>query len=394
MAEEFTRAFLRESAVTVHFRSYFLDRKTPTPPGPGAWASGGWLGYESGWFANVLRVGMVGYTSQPIWAPLDRDGTLLLKPGQEEYTVLGQAYVSLRLWDQVFTGYRQVIDQPEVNPNDGRMTPNTFEGYVLAGKVGPFNYFGGFLDKMKSRNADTFQNFATQAGAPVGVSEPMWLGTLRYSPLPEFTARLSSYHVPNILTSTYADVSWLTSLSDATKLKLGGQFMSQGSTGNNLLTGSSFNTWAGGIKADLIWGPVTATIAYNQTDRGAAYQAPYGGWAGYTKMLIKDFDRAGERALLAGAAFDFASVNLPGLSLFTNAVFGHNAINPTTGAKLSNNKEYDFTLDYRFTASNWPKWLRSLGIEARAAYLGENLNGVTNTTTDYRIIVNYEWVFK
>ena len=98
------------------------------------------LGYQSGWLGNVLRVGLTGYTSQPVWAPADRDGTQLLKPGQQGYSVLGEANVQLKFWDQVFTGYRQRVDLPEVNSYDIRMTPQTFEGYTLAGKVRDVSY--------------------------------------------------------------------------------------------------------------------------------------------------------------------------------------------------------------------------------------------------------------
>jgi hypothetical protein len=226
------------------------------------------------------------------------------------------------------------------------------------------------------------------------VSEPLWLGSLSYSPVKDFTARLSSYHVPNILTSTYTDFVWLAPLWGAFKIRVGGQFMYQGSTGSNLLTGSSFDTWAGGTQADLIWGPITASLAYTQTGRGAAYRAPYGSWAGYTSMIVNDFDRAGETALLVGGAFDFAGLNLPGLSFFTNAVFGRNAIDPRFGVKLPDNTEYDFTLDYRFTASNWPDYLAPLWIRARAVVLEQKLNGFTGVTNDYRVILNYQWVFK
>jgi hypothetical protein len=392
--DEFERAFLRESALTLHFRSYYLDRKQPNPPGPAAWAAGGWLGYQSGWLGNVLRVGLTGYTSQPLWAPADRDGSLLLKPGQQGYAVLGEANVQLKFWDQEFTVHRQRVDLPEVNPYDIRMTPQRFEGYTLAGRVRDVGYFVGYLDKMKPINSDRFFDFAAVAGAPPGVSEPMWLGGLSYNPVKDFTARLSSYHVPNILTSTYADFVWLRTVSSAVALRLGGQFMAQGSAGGNLLTGSSFDTWSGGTQADLILGPLTASIAYTQTGTGAAYRTPYGGWAGYTSMILQDFNRAGETAWLVGAALDLAGAGLPGLSFFTNAVSGRNAIDSLTGARLSDNNEYDLTLDYRFVASHWPEHLRPLWIRARAVRLEEKLNGNTSVTRDYRIIVNYEWVFK
>jgi hypothetical protein len=294
----------------------------------------------------------------------------------------------------VFTLYRQRIDEPEVNPYDIRMTPQTFEGYRLAGKTGDVSYTAAYLTAMKPINSDRFINFAAVAGAPPGTSEPMWLGSLSYGPVKDFTARLSSYHVPNVLTSTYSDFVWLAPVSDLFKLRIGGQFMVQGSTGGNLLTGVPFDTWSGGSQADLIWGPITASIAFNQTGSGAAYRTPYGGWAGYTSMIVQDFNRAGETALLVGAAFDLASLNLPGLSFFTNAVFGRNAIDPANGARLSDNNEYDFTLDYRFTAGHWPDYLRPLWIRTRAVRLEEKLNLNTSVTKDYRVIVNYAWVFR
>ena len=61
------RRFLYDEATaTLHLRSYYLDRTNPSPPNNVAWAGGGWVGYETGWLANVLRLGVVGYTTQPI----------------------------------------------------------------------------------------------------------------------------------------------------------------------------------------------------------------------------------------------------------------------------------------------------------------------------------------
>ena len=392
--EDVISAPVRERAFTVHPRTYYFDRKLPGSQEKEAWAGGGWLGYDSGWFSDLLRGGLIGYTSQPIWAPDDKDGTLLLAPGQQGYSVLGQAYGALKLWEQTFTGYRQGVDQPEVNPQDNRMTPNTFEGYTLAGKVLGVDYFGGYLDKMKTRNADFFTNFATVAGAPPGVKEAMWLGGLSFSPNKDITLHLSNYHVPNILTSTYADASWLATLTDEYKLRLGGQYMYQSSTGDDLLTGSSFHTWSGGAKADLIRGPATFTVAYTQTGRGAAYQAPYGFWAGYTSMIVEDFDQAGERAWLIGGTFDFVKLKVPGLVINAAAVFGRDSINSATGLGIANTDEYDLTIDYRFKSGNWPEWLKPLWIRGRAVHIDQTLGGFTNVTKDYRIIVNYEWVFK
>jgi hypothetical protein len=383
--------FINDSKVTLQLRTYAMDRHRPGPVANEAWAAGGWLAYQSGWLADALNFGLVGYTSQPLWAPADADGTLLLAPGQQGYSVLGQAYVSLKLLDQTLTGGRFEVNQPEVNLQDNRMTPNTFEGGRLSGQLGGLRYFAGYLTAQKQRNATTFVDMATVAGAPSDVSSPMWLIGFSAEPAKDQALRLSSYHVPNVLNSTYADGTWLTSLSEAYKLRLGAQAMVQNSTGSDALTGSAFSTWSGGVRTDLIAGAATATLAYNQTGRGAAYRTPYASWAGYTSMIFQDFNQAGQKAALIAGTYDFAGLELPGMVLHAAIAFGRDQIGASTGAPLPNLTEYDMTLDYRFSASHWPEWVRPLWIRGRAAYLDQSAAG---HTTDFRIIVNYPWTLK
>ena len=386
-----TRALADDSETVVHFRSYAMDRHKPGPVLNEAWAAGGWLGYQSGWIADALRFGLTGYTSQPLWNPADASGTLLLTSDQQGYSVLGQAYVSLKLLDQTLTGGLFEVDQPEVNPQDNRMTPNTFEGGKLGGKLGGVSYFGGYLTAEKTRNATQFVNMATVAGAPSDVSSPMWLIGFNGEAAKDLGLRFSSYHVPNILNSTYADAAWSAPLSETLRLRLGAQGMYQTSTGSDALTGSAFSTFSGGAKADLSAHGATATFAYTQTGRGAAYRTPYGSWAGYTSMIYQDFNQAGQKAYLIGGTYDFAGLDVPGMVLNGAVVFGRDQITASTGAPLPNLTEYDLTLDYRFSATQWPEWLRPLWLRGRAAYLDQSAAG---HVTDYRFILNYSWHFK
>ena len=397
IADEFERALYTDSTAIVHFRTFYFDRKNPGGVENEAWAGGGWLGYQSGWLYNSVRAGAVGYTSQPIWAPDDKDGTTLLKPGQDGYTVLGQAYGQVKLMDQVFTGFRQLIDQPEVNPRDDRMTPQTVQGYSLTGKVWDIDYYGGFLNKLKLRNADVFRDFAQIAGAPAGISEDMWIGTLAYTPAPirDLTLRVSSYLVQDILQSNYADVLYtLPPMVRDLKLQVAAQYIWQSSNGDDLLTGGSFDTWLGGALGNAVYGPYTFTAGYTQVGENANYRHPYGQNAAYNHMIVKDYDRANEKAWLLGFAYDFAALNLPGAAFSTYAAFGDGAINPTTRAQLSDVNEYDFNIDYRFTAGYWADWAKPFWIRLRAAFMEDKLHGDTDVTKDYRAIVNYEWDFK
>src|SRR5437868_5237990 len=54
---EWERALVRDSAITLYVRSYYLNQQTTNFRGPAAWAAGSALGYQSGWLGNVLRVG-------------------------------------------------------------------------------------------------------------------------------------------------------------------------------------------------------------------------------------------------------------------------------------------------------------------------------------------------
>jgi outer membrane porin, OprD family len=392
--DEVSRALGKDSEVTLHLRSYYFNRDRPAPSGDSeAWALGGWLGYQSGWIADFLRVGAVGYTSQPLYAPDGKDGTLLLAPGQEGYSVLGQAYVALRMQQQVFTAFRQLVNQPEVNPRDIRMTPNTFKGYTLGGNVSGVGYYAGYLDKMKAINSDEFLDMAASAGVSTAGSEAMWLGGVDYKPRETLGLRLSSYYVSNILASTFMDAAWRTPVAKDTELRLNGQYMFQSSNGSNALTGAAFDTYAAGVKADLQAGPATLTFAYTQAGRGQNYQTPYGSWAGYTFMIVEAFNRAGETAWLLGGTYDFKG-RVPGLSLNVAAVFGSDAIVSATGAPASDKTEYDATLDYRFGTDQWPGWLKPLWLRMRFARVEEETAGSTGVTNDFRIIANYEWVFK
>ena len=391
--DAFTRALLNEAAFTAHFRSFWLDRTTPVSPGPAGGAAGGWLGYRSGWLLDTVQTGATLYTSLALWTPPGANRSLLFPPTQDRYAIFGEAYVSLKAGAHVFTGYRQKIDEPEVNQRDIRMTPNTFEAYGVRGAFGPLSYYAAYVDRIKPVNGDRFIGVAQQAGAAPGVDSGLWLGTLRYAPNETFTARLSSYYGEDLLSSTFADVAWKRPLRDGVFVKFGAQAMRQESVGAHLMPGAPFRAWSAGARGAVTFGGATLGLAFTTMGDEGAYRTPYGAWAGYTSLLLKDFSRAGENALFFSAIYDFASVGVKGLSVTSWLVFGNGARDAATGAPLSDNTEFDLTVDYRFTDERWPEALRPLWIRARTAQLWERLGGVTARTKDYRLVLNYGRMF-
>src|ERR1043165_2993658 len=133
---ETRKTALEDTKFEFNLRTYYFDRHKFDGSESEAWAIGGWAGLKTGYFLDHIAFGAPVYTSQPLYAPDDKDGTLLLKPGQEGYTVLGEAYADIRIVKNLNLNIgRKGYDTPFINRNDARMTPNTFEAIVLQGKV-------------------------------------------------------------------------------------------------------------------------------------------------------------------------------------------------------------------------------------------------------------------
>src|SRR6476660_2992777 len=130
------RQALKDTKFELNLRSFYFDRSDFNRSEKQAWAIGGWLGVKTGYFLDHIAFGATLYTSNPIYAPDDRDGTTLLAPGQNGYTILGEFYAELRIVKDVgITVGARGYDTPFINRNDTRMTPNTFEAIVLQGRV-------------------------------------------------------------------------------------------------------------------------------------------------------------------------------------------------------------------------------------------------------------------
>jgi hypothetical protein len=86
------------------------------------------------------------------------------------------------------------------------------------------------------------------------------------------------------------------------------------------------------------WAAVFST-AFTSTSTGASMLNPWGRYPGYTKMMISDFDQAGEDTFLVCLSYDFKRVGLEGLSGYARYAWGRNSINPSDGSALPNREE-------------------------------------------------------
>ena len=375
--------FIRDSKFSGQLRTYYFDRKNFNETRNEAWTLGGSIAYQSGYLDNLFRIGAVGYTSQPLYAPADRDGTLLLMPGQEGYTVLGQAYGEARFTDRISGAVgRKAYNTPYINGNDSRMTPNTFEGVSVYGTAGAGNdapawrFGGGYISKIKERNSEDFVWMSQAAGA--SVDRGVYAAGVNFVNK-DFSIGAFNYYSQDIINIFYTDATYALPLADGHKLKLSAQYSDQQSTGDNLLTGQSFSTSQWGLKGDLGVGAALFTVAYTDTANGANMRSPWSSYPGYTKVQVEDFNSAGESAVMLRAAYDFSRHGAEGLSAYALWVNG-------AGLSAKNQNEADLSLQWT------PKEgvLRGTSFQVRYAHVMQQSAG-DPTIDEFRFIVNYDF---
>lgn len=377
--------FFRDSKITLKVRSYYFNRDIRVP-GPDthneALTLGGALAYESGWLWDFFSGGLEFFTSQKLYGPSNRDGTLLLRPGQLSYSVLGRAYAHFKYKEYTATLYRQYLHFPYVNKNDSRMTPNTFEAYRLGGTYKLIQFITGYVDKIKPRNSSSFTSMSEQAGAPEGRERGMIMAGFRVTPSKDLSFGVINYYVPDTFNIFYTEAGYDWTITDKLALKFEAQFTDQRSVGGDAFLGT-FDTRVGGAEIALSYDDILFRTAFSVTGIGAAIRSPYGAYPGYLSLMLDDFNRAGEKAWLLGLSYD-AERFIKGLYFTFNFARGVSAQDPANRRSLPDQTEYDITVDYRPDIG----WLRGVWFRFRNAYL--DFSGDDGSTNNIRLIMNYE----
>ena len=356
--------FWRDTQLRLHPRVYYFDRDRENANDSEALAYGGWLAYSSGFWRDRVRFNAEMYTTQRAYGPGDKDGTLLLKEGQQGFTVLGKANVELKLGEDISAKlYRQSFNLPYLNRNDSRMVPNTFR-------------------QMKRRERDEFISMSEAAGFK-DRDEPLSVGAVRYDLTDDINIGATSQYAWEFMNTLYTEANAVWSFRDDWALRLGGQYTDQRSVGDEI--GGDFDTFVYGCKIATSYRNATLTLAFSSTDDGARIRNPYGGYPGYLSLMIKSFNRADEDAWLVGVSYDFTRIGAPGLSSFINYAQGST---PDSGSNASpDQREFDITVDYRIQSQA----LKGLWLRARAAFVDqENDVAGASDVDDIRVILNYD----
>ena len=373
----------------VHLRSYYFDQESLAGKPSTAWALGGWAGLRTPWLGDVVQLGVVGYTSHRLYGPDAKGGTLLLQSDQDAINVIGLAWGAVRFAGQTFTAYRQLINRPFINPQDNRMAPNTFEAYTLSAAVGELAYTGGYIDKIKNRDADKFVSMSKDAGGS-GSNKGLYFAGTDWNFIQDGRIRADYQYGVDVYDTFYVDGRLPLALGDQTTLALGAQYFPQSSVGAAQI--GSLSTWGGGVQAQLGHGPFGVHLSFTRTGNEFATQNPYGDHPSYLNLQQVAFNSAGERAWGIGANVDFAGFGAPGLSAAAVYASGSDRVADSTGAPMPDRNETDLRADYRFGKGHL---LAGLVATLRYSWLQQDGSAQTQTQTQTqaRVIVNYPFSF-
>jgi hypothetical protein len=161
--------FWRDTKLSFDFRTYDFDRRNSSIDTREAWAAGGRLAYQSGWWNN-LGISTAYYNSSKVDAPDGSGPTGLLERGQNNISTIGEANLRYRitttpLEDSEIRLYRQTLNLPYINKDDSRMLPATHEGYTIQRDNSSLDYIVGHLTKFKNKSREEFIHMSEAAGA-------------------------------------------------------------------------------------------------------------------------------------------------------------------------------------------------------------------------------------
>ncbi len=365
----------------LQLRTYYFDQESLTRSKSTAWAIGGWAGLRSPWWGELFQVGIVGYTSQRLYGPGDEDGTKLLAPGQEPITVLGEAFGSVRVLGQTLTGYRQLINRPFINPQDSRMVPNTFEAYTVTGSATDVSYTGGYITKMKTRQAESFVWMSNAAGGAAHQQGVIYAGgTWNFAK--NGYVRMDEQYAVDVFNTFYVDGKYPIAIDDKTSLTLGAQYYPQSSVGDDQI--GTFSTYGVGLQAAVAHKQVGVQLYYTQTGKGFDTQNPFGDHASYLNLMQVAFNTAGEKAWGIGGNVDFGGLGLTGLTAAAVYADGRGRLNAQTGAAIADRNETNVRIDYAFGKGTLLE-----GLVATLRYSWLHQEGSPQTATQLRAYLNY-----
>ncbi|WP_087500315.1 OprD family porin [Pseudomonas sp. SID14000] len=387
-------AFFEDSTATLETRNMYFNRDfrdgtSAQQSKRDEWAQGFILNFESGYTDGTVGFGLdaLGMLGIKLDSSPDRTDTGLLPThddgkAADEYSKLGLTGKVKVSQTELKVG-TLIPELPTLQPNDGRILPQTFEGGLLTSKeVKGLTFTGGRLDKAKDRNDTNWEDLAlNNKNGRFGGSfsaDNLDLAGLDY----QFTDRITgSYHFAQLddiyrqhFIGMVATQPWgpgtfgvdlrLAVSDDAGSAKAGNI---DNTTVNGMLSYA-----LGGHKISAAWQQLSGESAFPYVDGADPYLVNF--------VQINDFAGADEHSWQARYDYNFAALGVPGLTFMTRYISGDNVSRAAGGE----GKEWERDTEMKYVVQSGP--LKNVAVRLRNATFRSNF---ARDADEVRLLVSY-----
>ncbi|MFJ3075640.1 OprD family porin [Pseudomonas sp. NPDC087029] len=387
-------AFFEDSTATfetrnMYFNRDFRDGTSAQQSKRDEWAQGFMLNFESGYTEGPVGFGLdaLGMMGIKLDSSPDRTDTGLLPThddgkAADEYSKLGLTGKVKVSRTELKIG-TLIPELPTLQPNDGRILPQTFEGGLLTSQeIKGLTFTGGRLDKAKDRNDTNWEDLAlnNKNGRFGGTftADNLDLAGLDYT----FTDRITgSYHFAQLddiyrqhFIGLLATQPWgpgtfgadlRLALSDDAGAAKAGRI--DNTTFNGMLSYS-----LGGHKVSAAWQQLSGDSAFPYVDGADPYLVNF--------VQINDFAGADERSWQARYDYNFAALGIPGLTFMTRYLSGDNVSRAAGGE----GKEWERNTEFKYVVQSGP--LKDVAVRLRNATFRSNF---ARDADEVRLLVSY-----
>jgi len=387
-------AFFEDSSATfetrnMYFNRDFRDGTSAQQSKRDEWAQGFLLNFESGYTEGNVGFGLdaLGMLGIKLDSSPDRTGTGLL-PTHDDGKAADE-YAKLGLTGKVKVSKTElkigtlIPELPTLQPNDGRILPQTFEGGLLTSQeIKGLTFTGGRLDKAKDRDDTNWEDLAlnNKNGRFGGTfsADNLDLAGLDY----RFTDRITgSYHFAQLddiyrqhFIGLLATQPWGPGTFGADLRLAVSDDQGAAKAGNidNTTVNGMLSYALGGHKVSAAYQHLSGDSAFPYVDGADPYLVNF--------VQINDFAGADERSWQARYDYNFAALGIPGLTFMTRYINGDNV----SLADGSEGKEWERNTEFKYVVQSGP--LKDVAVRLRNATFRSNF---TRDADEVRLLVSY-----
>ncbi|MFJ4112186.1 OprD family porin [Pseudomonas sp. NPDC089758] len=387
-------AFFEDSTATfetrnMYFNRDFRDGTSAQQSKRDEWAQGLMLNFESGYTDGTVGFGLdaLGMLGIKLDSSPDRAGSGLLPThddgkAADEYSKLGLTGKVKVSQTELKIG-SLIPELPTLQPNDGRILPQTFEGGLVTSKeIKHLTFTGGRLEKAKDRNDTNWEDLAlnNKNGRFGGTfsADNLDLGGVDY----QFTDRITgSYHFAQLddiyrqhFLGMVATQPWGPGTFGADLRLAVSDDQGQAKAGSidNTTVNGMFSYALGGHKVSAAYQHLSGDSAFPYVDGADPYLVNF--------VQINDFAGADERSWQVRYDYNFAALGVPGLTFMTRYINGDNV----SRADGSEGKEWERNTEFKYVVQSGP--LKNVAVRLRNATFRSNF---ARDADEVRLLVSY-----